>query len=117
MRMKSVGSQKLPQRLLDTLFENRAAGRPYKRLLTVVAAWFRFLELRADGRKIDDPLARELVDAIKRSENERQLVINLLATPQVFGGYPVEEISDELPGILQNFRPANISNALEGIKG
>ena len=38
------GSQKLPQRIIHPLFENLSLGRPYSRLLTVVAAWIRYLQ-------------------------------------------------------------------------
>ncbi|HYW17518.1 MAG TPA: mannitol dehydrogenase family protein [Allosphingosinicella sp.] len=55
------GSQKLPYRLLDTLAEARAAGRPVERLAVPVAAWMLFVARQArEGVAIVDPLAGTL---------------------------------------------------------
>lgn len=55
------GSQKLPYRLLDTIVEARAAGRPIERLAVPIAAWILFLERQArSGAPIVDPLADTL---------------------------------------------------------
>jgi len=54
------GSQKLPQRLLGTVRDSLAAGRPITRLALAVAAWMRYVGGRDEsGRAIDvaDPLA------------------------------------------------------------
>jgi fructuronate reductase len=54
------GSQKLPQRLLGTVRDCLAAGRPITRLALAVAAWMRYVGGRDEsGRTIDvaDPLA------------------------------------------------------------
>ena len=54
------GSQKVPQRLLGTIRDCKAAGRPHRHLDLVVAGWIRHLSgLGAHGRsfEIDDPLA------------------------------------------------------------
>jgi fructuronate reductase len=54
------GSQKLPQRLLGTVRDCLAAGRPITRLSLAVAAWMRYVGGRDEsGRKIEvaDPLA------------------------------------------------------------
>ncbi len=56
------GSQKLPYRLLDTVRDARAAGRPVERLAIPIAAWFHFLELRkASGEALVDPRAEALL--------------------------------------------------------
>ncbi|RIA46931.1 fructuronate reductase [Hephaestia caeni] len=56
------GSQKLPYRILDTLRDARAAGRPIDRLTISVAAWLRFIEhAAATGQRITDPLADRLL--------------------------------------------------------
>lgn len=58
------GSQKLPYRLLDTVRDARAAGRPIAMLAVPVAAWFRFIEWRArSGETLVDPQAAALVAA------------------------------------------------------
>lgn len=57
------GSQKLPQRLLGTIRDRLAAGRPFDRLALGVAAWMRYVGGRDEaGQPIDvrDPLADRL---------------------------------------------------------
>jgi fructuronate reductase len=55
------GSQKLPYRLLDTVAEARAAGRPVDRLAVPVAAWMLFVARQArTGVALVDPLAETL---------------------------------------------------------
>ncbi|WP_288951947.1 mannitol dehydrogenase family protein [uncultured Paracoccus sp.] len=57
------GSQKLPQRVLATIAEARAAGRSVPRLTLAVAAWMRYVSGRDErGAEIDvrDPLAARL---------------------------------------------------------
>lgn len=56
------GSQKLPQRLLGTVRDNLAAGRPIELLTLAVAGWMRYASGRDEaGREIAvaDPLAGE----------------------------------------------------------
>lgn len=55
------GSQKLPFRLLNTMEEALAAGRPIERLCVPMAAWFHFIRRKAaKGETITDPLAETL---------------------------------------------------------
>lgn len=55
------GSQKLPVRLLGTIADARAAGRPLARLCLPVAGWMRFVRRQASrGVAIVDPLAEQL---------------------------------------------------------
>ncbi|WP_367348499.1 mannitol dehydrogenase family protein [Sphingobium yanoikuyae] len=73
------GSQKLPYRLLDTIFAALASGRPIHRLALPIAAWLRFVERAArDGRSITDPLAGALV---ARAPNWRAI----LGMREIFG--------------------------------
>nr|WP_230416520.1 mannitol dehydrogenase family protein [Micromonospora tarapacensis] len=61
------GSQKLPQRILHTVADLRAAGRPARWAALVVAAWIRFAQGAADdGRSLplDDPLAGRISAAL-----------------------------------------------------
>ncbi len=56
------GSQKLPFRILGALTEALEAGRSLDRLTIPLAAWMRFVRLRAAaGEKIVDPLADKLI--------------------------------------------------------
>jgi fructuronate reductase len=57
------GSQKLPFRILGTVADALAAGRPLERLALPLAAWMHFVRRRAAaGEKIVDPLAERLVE-------------------------------------------------------
>jgi len=57
------GSQKLPFRILGTIGDNLAAGRPIERLCIPVAAWFHFIRRKAlRGERATDPLATRLLD-------------------------------------------------------
>jgi fructuronate reductase len=73
------GSQKLPYRLLDTIADARAAGRPFARLALAVAAWMRFVQ-RA-GPAIVDPLAAQFVTLPGEDD---ALLDRLLALRQIF---------------------------------
>ncbi|PSL17738.1 mannitol dehydrogenase family protein [Shimia abyssi] len=106
------GSQKLPQRILDPLFENLAAGRPAEKLMTVVAAWFRFLSQRADGEQINDPISSDLCAAMRGHADDRALVLGLLSVDQVFGPYPTDQISDALVRRFQAMSVQNIQQDL-----
>ena len=57
------GSQKLPVRILGTVRDALAAGRPTARLCLPLAAWMRFV-LRAArrGERVNDPLAEKLLE-------------------------------------------------------
>ena len=66
------GSQKLPFRLLGTIADALAAGRPVQRLGAPVAAWMLFAARRASGAEpLVDPLA-ERIDAIAKAPTEQQ---------------------------------------------
>jgi fructuronate reductase len=57
------GSQKLPFRILGTLRDALAAGRPTDRLCLPLAAWMRFIRRAARrGDSVNDPLAAKLVE-------------------------------------------------------
>jgi fructuronate reductase len=75
------GSQKLPYRLLDTIGEALAAGRPVQRLAVPVAAWMLFVGRQARaGAEIVDPLGRELARIGLEEDAEERL----LALRQIF---------------------------------
>lgn len=82
------GSQKLPQRLLETIRERLAAGAPIPRLALAVAAWMRFVtgtDERGQAIDVRDPLAarlRALADAAGPSADA--LVPALLGVREIF---------------------------------
>jgi fructuronate reductase len=83
------GSQKLPQRLLGTIRDRLATGRPATRASLGVAAWMRYVSGRDElGREIDvkDPLARRLRQiATAAQDSPAQLADGLLNVTEVFG--------------------------------
>jgi fructuronate reductase len=57
------GSQKLPFRILGTIRDALAGGRPVDRLCVPLAAWMRFVRRAAlRGELVNDPLAQKLLD-------------------------------------------------------
>jgi fructuronate reductase len=59
------GSQKIPQRWLETLAVHQARGEPSPALITALAAWVR--HVRGDARTVDDPRAAELAELWRTS--------------------------------------------------
>jgi fructuronate reductase len=77
------GSQKLPIRLLGTIADALAAGRPIARLAVPVAAWMLFAARRARrGEPLVDPLAGEITRIAQTPEAEQPTAF--LALPAVF---------------------------------
>lgn len=60
------GSQKIPQRWLETLAANRAMGRDCPAILAGISAWFQ--HLRGQNGLVDDPRAAELGEALKTAD-------------------------------------------------
>ena len=79
------GSQKLPQRILGTIAEGRAAGRPVPGLTLAVAAWMRYVSGRDEAGasiEVKDPLAPQLA-ALWR-DDPAATVDGFLGLSQVF---------------------------------
>ncbi|GGB87266.1 mannitol dehydrogenase [Novosphingobium endophyticum] len=55
------GSQKIPQRWLETLAARSSAGQASPSVMIALAAWLR--HVRGDARRVDDPLAPKLAEA------------------------------------------------------
>ena len=68
------GSQKIPQRILNPLFENHARSISHKGLMVVLAGWMRFLQIRSVDGKIDDPLAPEIQRIFQTSKGDAEQV-------------------------------------------
>ncbi|MEC9343723.1 MAG: mannitol dehydrogenase family protein [Pseudomonadota bacterium] len=83
------GSQKLPQRLLGTIRDRLAAGRPVELCALGVAAWIRYACGHDEqGGRIDvrDPLAGRLGEiAAKAGDDAGRLVDGFLGIEEVFG--------------------------------
>ena len=80
------GTQKLPFRILGTLAETLEAGRSIERLAIPLAAWMRFVALRAKtGEAITDPLHDRLTEiGVGVTGDARTDVAAFLALESVF---------------------------------
>ncbi|MBH0237693.1 mannitol dehydrogenase family protein [Methylobrevis albus] len=83
------GSQKLPQRLLGTIADRRAAGLPFDRLALGVAAWMRYAAGTDEtGAAIDvrDPLRPRFAEvAAEAGGDPARLAAGFLGLAEVFG--------------------------------
>jgi fructuronate reductase len=83
------GSQKLPQRLLGTVRDNLAAGRPIDRAALAAAGWMRYVSgVDEAGReiKVSDPLAADFARvAAAHHGDPAALARGLLGLTAIFG--------------------------------
>jgi fructuronate reductase len=90
------GSQKLPQRVLHTIIDRRAAGAAPRWGALVLAAWMRFAQGRTDGGAelpLDDPLAERIRKALSVSRDTPDGVVEaLFGLTEVF---PAELATDD----------------------
>jgi fructuronate reductase len=103
------GSQKLPQRMLGTLADNRAAGRPSPGLILAVAAWMRYVSgTDLSGQPIDvrDPMA----DRLRALAGGPDPVGALLAVAEVFP-------PDLAAALAPDLRAAHASLLAHGARG
>ncbi len=82
------GSQKLPMRLLPIIQDNLTAGRSVAGLALAVAAWCRFIRLRASQQpavSLVDPLAHRLLAVAAQCSNDAATDVALfLAIDEIF---------------------------------
>ena len=83
------GSQKLPQRLLNTVRDNLAANRPIARLALSVAGWMRYVygtDERGQRIEVSDPLAPRYGElAAKHRDDPRAFGTALIGLETIFG--------------------------------
>ena len=93
------GSQKIPQRWLETLAFHQAEGRRCPAILAALAAWLR--HLRGDQRPVDDPMAAEL-RTLWQNEGRRGIASALFGPHGRFARYwqaddpTLEELTEKL---------------------
>lgn len=81
------GSQKLPQRLLNTIRDRIHAQQPYHYLALAVAAWIRYCTGVDETGKtyiIQDPLAQQFTVLTQHKSNSEELVNNFIQLKSVF---------------------------------
>jgi fructuronate reductase len=82
------GSQKLPQRLLNTIRARLAANAPSPRLALGVAAWMRYatgIDEKGGAIDVRDPLAARIKQATQGISEAAALVETYLGFGEVFG--------------------------------
>ena len=103
------GSQKLPQRLLNTIRKRMEQKEPFDRLALGVAGWMRYATgVDERGKPIDvrDPLSNEFKQRIAGKTKADEILNAYLGMAEVFG--------EDLPK-SQTFR-ANVERALERLQ-
>lgn len=121
------GSQKMPQRLLDTVRARLAAGQPIPGLALAVAGWLHFLRGKNEaGRRYDiqDPMAETLAcryaqaeQAARRVgqglEGTRAWVAALTGLRPVFGDLGQDpRFVQAVAGAMQSLRSVGVAGAL-----
>ncbi len=109
------GSQKLPQRVLHTIADRRAAGALPRWAVLVVAAWMRFVRGTADdGRSLplDDPLAGRIRVRLASSPDTPEGTVDaLLGLDTVFA--PALAGDDEVRALLVEWLTALDKHGVE----
>jgi fructuronate reductase len=99
------GSQKLPQRLIPTILDRRAAGESPVWAALVLAAWMRFVRGYADdgtALPLDDPLADRLRAAVSTVDDSPSALAGaLFAVDAVFP--PELAADDEVRGLVEHW--------------
>lgn len=99
------GSQKLPQRILGTISDNIAGGRPCPGLILAVAGWMRYVKGKDEkGAPIDvrDPLAAELNAVWKTAQSPADAARGILRIKTIFEGTPrIHEAEDQIIAVLE----------------
>lgn len=112
------GSQKLPQRLLNTIRDRIASSEPYERLALGVAAWMRYAAGTDEkGEPIDvrDPLSQKFLTIDAGADNDAELLVGgFLALDSVFGDLAANadfgaKITEQLSGLMDKGAKAMVT--------
>ena len=81
------GSQKLPQRIMETVTHLLKNGKSFKGLALAIAAWIQYVSgIDLNGKTIDvrDPMADDFVAIFKKSKTSEKYVETILSIKEVF---------------------------------
>lgn len=112
------GSQKLPQRLLGTLRENMASGRPTAGLCLAVAAWMRYVSGTDEaGQRIDvrDPLADRLRGLTAGKTTPADIVAALLSVEEIFPADLAAQLKAPVTSAADRVWSEGVRAAIEGV--
>ena len=90
------GSQKLPQRMLDSIRWHLAHGGDFTLLAMGVAAWMRYVsgvDDQGQAIEISDPLLPVIAQTVKNSADGEERVRALLGIEAIFGACPRRAVS------------------------
>ncbi|MGL1922310.1 MAG: mannitol dehydrogenase family protein [Hyphomicrobiales bacterium] len=98
------GSQKLPQRILDTIRANITTNRPYDSLILCVAAWMQYataIDLQGNDIDVRDPLADQLHEIGKQTDLA-EMVKSYASITSIFGNFAKnQKFLDKVTNALQ----------------
>jgi len=97
------GSQKLPQRLLNSLRDCLVKGLPYQNILRAIAAWMHYVT----QEPVKDPLAEQFSEIAQRAQDDSTKIVEyLLKISTIFGTDLVknEKLKRELILMVDQFR-------------
>ena len=112
------GTEKLPQRILDSARAALEGGQDLRPFAFAVAAWMRYCQGVTEGGQryaLRDPREDEIQDAVRRSDGSaRSLAMALMALPALF---PPELVSApawqrEVVGVLETMLTGGVASAL-----
>ena len=86
------GSQKIPQRWLETLAHNARNARKTPAILAAIAAWI--LHIKGNNGPLDDPMAPRLAQIVAREPDPAAAAVAIFGEQGPLGGHWVPEESD-----------------------
>ncbi len=116
------GSQKLPFRILNTMVEALAAGRPIDRMCVPIAAWFHFVRRKANkDEAITDPMADMLSEVGRRCTGDAKHDVQAFQALPRFWPAQLQNNEQVRSALVRAYerlaavqRPSDLKAALEG---